>query len=156
MALDFLTLADSKLEKTYTARPEKDRTPERRTKLVEGIDAALKQVGKADSVRGWYSTNAGVVRAQVRCGSKLLSIKGQDAFYVPAERAADFYKGVRQAANKGELDGEIKAAFAVTASSASGTPVVRAKRQMSDEHRAKIAAAAKARHAAKRAAGGGS
>lgn len=116
MALDFLKLHDTKLAKTYSARPRTDEMPKRRNRVIEGIDkmlAALK-AGEETPKRGWYSTRGDVVRAELKHGSKPLAINGEKEFFIPRERAADFYMNARKSVEAGELDSGINALFGKT------------------------------------------
>lgn len=113
MPLDFLKLHDSKLAKTYADRPRTDETPRRRNRVIEGIDkmlAALK-AGEEAPKRGWYNTRGDIVRAQLKHGSKPLAINGEKEFFIPRQRAADFYSNARKSVEAGELDGNISALF---------------------------------------------
>ena len=112
MALDFLKLADSKLAKEYSGKPPKDPMPKRREKLVAGINRALAQLQLAEEdspSRGWYSTKNSVTRATLRLGSRPLIVDGRSEFFVPRNRAAEFYEQARASAEKGELDNAIRA-----------------------------------------------
>jgi hypothetical protein len=114
MALEFLKLHDSKLAKAYGDRPRADETPKRRDRVIEGIDkmlAALK-AGEVTPRRGWYSTRGDVVRVQLKHGSKPLAINGEKEFFIPRQRAADFYASARKSVEAGELDSSINALFA--------------------------------------------
>lgn len=114
MALDFLKLHDTKLARTYGDRPRTDETPKRRSRVIEGIDkmlAALK-AGEAAPKRGWYSTRGDVVRAQLKHGNKPLVVNGEKEFFIPRQRAADFYTTARNSVEAGELDSSISALFA--------------------------------------------
>lgn len=113
MALDFMKLTDPKLAKEYKGRRLKDTVPKRREKLIAGINRTLAQLqlAKEDSPsRGWYSTKQGVTRATLRLGSRRLIVDGQSEFFVPRERAPDFYKQARASAERGELDDALRAA----------------------------------------------
>lgn len=117
MPLDFLKLHDGKLAKTYADRPRTDETPKRRNRVIEGIDkmlAALK-AGEEAPKRGWYSTRGDIVRAQLKHGSKPLTINGDKEFFVPRQRAADFYANARKSVEAGELDSSINALFSKSA-----------------------------------------
>lgn len=114
MPLDFLKLHDAKLAKAYGDRPRTDETPKRRNRVIEGIDkmlAALK-AGEETPKRGWYSTRGDVVRVQLKHGSKPLAINGENEFFMPRQRAADFYTHARKSVEAGELDSSINALFA--------------------------------------------
>jgi hypothetical protein len=114
MALDFLKLHDKNLANAYGDRPRTDETPKRRNRVVEGIDkmlAALK-AGEETPKRGWYSTRGDVVRAQLKHGSKPLTINGEKEFFIPRQRVADFYTNARKSVEAGELDSSINALFA--------------------------------------------
>lgn len=116
MPLDFLKLHDAKLAKTYGDRPRTDETAKRRSRVVEGIDkmlAALK-AGEDAPKRGWYSTRGDVVRVQLKHGSKPLAINGEKEFFIPRQRAADFYGNARKSVEAGELDSSINALFGKT------------------------------------------
>lgn len=134
MALDFLKLADKNLGKVYNAKPAVDQTPKRRTKVIEGIDrmlAALKR-GEAKPARGWYNVRGDTAKLQLKHGNKALSINGESEFFVPRERAADWYAGAKASVLAGELDSSITDAVEgnVRASATSGDRTVkqRAKR----------------------------
>jgi hypothetical protein len=119
MALDFLKLHDATLADSYHKKAEKDRTPQLRAKVIEGIDAALAALKKGeDSVKSWFSTSNGVSKLQVRHGLKPLGIAGQGKHdhFVPRERAADFYNGVKDAVKAGHLDDVLKRDTAANAS----------------------------------------
>jgi hypothetical protein len=79
--------------------------------------AALKGGDEAPK-RGWYSTRGDVVRLQLKHGNKPLAINGETEFFVPRERAADFYANARKSVEAGELDSSISALFAKGSSSA--------------------------------------
>jgi hypothetical protein len=114
MALDFLKLHDKSLAKSYSDRPRADETPKRRARVIEGIEkmlAALKN-GEEAPKRGWYKTRGDVVRVQLKHGNKPLTINGENEFFVPRERAADFYTNARKSVEAGELDSSIDALFA--------------------------------------------
>ena len=113
MVLDFLKLHDKNLARSYSARPKADPTPKRRTKVIDGIDkmlAALKS-GEEAPKRGWYSIRGDVARVQLKHGNKALSINGESEFFVPRERAADFYTNARKSVEAGQMDEHINALF---------------------------------------------
>jgi hypothetical protein len=114
MPLDFLKLNDSKLAKEYGDRPRTDETPKRRNRVIEGIDKMLAALKAGDDApkRGWYSTRGDVVRVQLKHGSKPLAINGDKEFFIPRQRAAEFYTNARKSVEAGELDSSIKALFA--------------------------------------------
>lgn len=114
MTLDFLKFHDAKLAKTYGDRPRTDETPKRRNRVIEGIDKMLSALKAGDDApkRGWYSTRSDVVRLQLKHGGKPLTINGEKEFFVPRQRAADFYANARKSVEAGELDDSINALFA--------------------------------------------
>lgn len=113
MPLDFLKLHDAKLAKAYGDRPSTDETPKRRNRIIEGIDKMLAahKAGEDAPKRGWYSTRGDVVRVQLKHGSKPLAINGENEFFIPRQRVADFYTHARKSVEAGELDSSIKALF---------------------------------------------
>jgi predicted transcriptional regulator len=113
MALDFLKLADDKLAKEFNKKPEKDVMPARRAKVLESIDKALAAIkaGEDNPKRGAYSTKDKVSKATLRLGARKLSIKGEEEFFVPRERLADFYTQARASVAAGELDAAITASL---------------------------------------------
>ncbi len=72
--------------------------------------AALK-LGEDAPKRGWYSTRSDVVRVQLKHGSKPLAINGEKEFFIPRQRATDFYSNARKSVEAGELDSSINALF---------------------------------------------
>lgn len=112
MTLDFLKLHDASLAKAYSARPKKDPTPKRRTKVIEGIDRAIQQLkaGEQKPKRGWYDVRGNVAKCKLKVGNKQISINGAKEFYVPHERAEEFYQNARRSVQAGELDRNINAA----------------------------------------------
>jgi hypothetical protein len=114
MPLDFLKLHDAKLAKTYGDRPRTDETAKRRSRVIEGIDKMLAALKAGEDVpkRGWYRTRGDVVRVQLKHGSKPLAINGEKEFFIPRQRAADFYSNARKSVEAGELDSSINALFA--------------------------------------------
>ena len=114
MPLDFLKLHDKNLAKTYGNRPRTDETTKRRVRVIEGIDKMLAALKAGEEVpkRGWYSTRGDIVRVQLKHGSKPLAINGETEFFIPRQRAADFYTNARKSVEAGELDGSINALFA--------------------------------------------
>ncbi|OJY60948.1 MAG: hypothetical protein BGP16_00985 [Sphingobium sp. 66-54] len=104
-------------EKQWKARPvkpAKDPTPDRRAKVVAGIDKTIKQLSdpnNADRLR-WYKVKGDLAQVTVRLGSRPLSLEGSETqVYVPAERASDFYKAIRGDVEAGKFDDAIRDLF---------------------------------------------
>ena len=119
MPLDFLKLHDAKLAKAYVDRPRTDETPKRRNRVMEGIDKMLDalKAGEDAPKRGWYRTRGDVVCVQLKHGSKPLAINGEKEFFIPRQRATEFYTNARKSVELGELDSSINALFAKTSTS---------------------------------------
>lgn len=151
MALDFLKLADDKLAKEFNKKPERDVMPARRSKVVEGIDKALAAIkaGEDNPKRGAYSTKEGISKATLRLGSRKLSIKGEDEFFVPRERLGDFYSQARVAVAAGELDAAITASLGQVEASTTKRASSEATREIRPElvHRRNVARYGEARAA---------
>lgn len=107
-----LIMSDGK--KAFHAKPEKapvDPAPKRRLKVADGIKGVLNALAKSEKpTRGWMKTSNDVAEVSIRYGTKTVALNGQDAVYIPAERAADFYKAVLADVEGGKLDEAIKAA----------------------------------------------
>lgn len=112
MALsDWTSLIMSDGEKRWKdagRKPTVDKRPEqRRNKVLAGIDNALRQLAgnEASPRRGWYSTKSDVCRATVRLGARPIPLNGAETHvYIAADRASDFYQGVRAHVESGGLD----------------------------------------------------
>lgn len=112
MALsDWTSLIMPDGEKRWKAagrKPKVDKRPEqRRNKVLAGIDNALRQLAgnEPSPRRGWYSTKGDVCRATVRLGARPLPLNGAEPqVYIPADRASDFYQGVRAHVESGGFD----------------------------------------------------
>ena len=154
--MDFLKLADPALAKQYSARPKADPTPKRRAKVIEGIDRTIQQLRANEEApkRGWYSSRADIVKAKVKHGNRDISINGATEFFIPKERAVDFYTGVKQSVRAGQLDKAINAAVEGTTQRSTGTRRKRGPMTEEQKHQRNIKRYGEARADAIRAAKG--